>query len=194
MTSQHQNASEVIWFISVTKEPDWDILRFEHEYHVVHAGMTAKMAKLNPTLHQYTQVARLDFKHPEEDQPLWNCITCLTWESLDVIWAGFQHPQYKATAGKHVFCRLDQVGTLTQIFDGFEANPPAGGEEVRVLIFHRRLAPTDLASESWLEQRMSDARKEFSNDQLLTSYRLLVDVTPKDTDWFFKDTLFAVGS
>ncbi|KAH7409386.1 hypothetical protein BKA64DRAFT_774076 [Cadophora sp. MPI-SDFR-AT-0126] len=192
-TAKYDTKDEIVWFISVTKIDDWEHDRFEHEYHGVHAQMTAGVAKFVPAFHQYYQNKNLEFWHREEDQPRWNCISCLTWESLQVVWDGFQLPQYRATAGSHIFCRLDQVGTLTRRFDGFETSGPRDREremEARILVFHRRVSPSIRASRSWMEERVSNARTDFAESKSLTSYRLLEDVTPEDTDFFFKDTLF----
>lgn len=41
-----------------------------------------------------------------------------------------------------------------------------------------------------MKERVDDARKGFAHSELLISYRLLEDVTPEDTDFFFKDRLF----
>ncbi|KAL3417191.1 CocE/NonD family Hydrolase [Phlyctema vagabunda] len=194
MTSKYNSTEEVVWFISVTKEDDWDLARFQHEYHDVHGGMTAKMAESNPALRQYSQFTNLEFRNHEVDQPVWNCITRLTWQSLDVVWAGFQHPQYKATAGKHVFCRLDQVGALMRKVEEFQGRASPGETQVNVLIFHRRNNPDIEVSGTWLKQRAHNAHQNFAHEESLLSYRLLTDVTPKDINSFFDGTQFAKGS
>lgn len=198
MAPKYDDKDEVLWFISVTQREDWTKENFDHEYHVVHAGMTKKVSEFDPSLKHYTQVTNLEFENREEDQPVCNCLTFLTWTNLQVVWDGMQTPGYKASAGKHVFARLDQVGTLVTVFDAFEGSAATGRAGQRIVVFHRKdsLGNKDDAhgSDEWLKQRAALVKTTFSDDPALASYRLLRDVVPKDVEFFFPDTLFDVGS
>ncbi|RSL81670.1 hypothetical protein CEP52_017149 [Fusarium oligoseptatum] len=67
--------------------------------------------------------------------PEWNYVTYLTFPNLFITHAGLQDPSYRATAGVHIFCRLDYM-----------------------------------------------------------EYVLWQDMTPKNLDFFFRDTQFSGGS
>ena len=198
MGPKYDDKDEVLWFISVTQLEDWTTEKFNHEYHVVHGGMTKKMAEFNPDLKRYTQVANLEFENREEDQPIWNCLTFLTWTSLQVVWDGMQTPAYKENAGKHVFARLDQVGSLVTVFDAFNGSADSGGAGQRIVVFHRKKSDGNKddthCSDQWLKERVTLAKTSLSDDPGLASYRLLRDVVPSDVEYFFHDTVFDVGS
>ncbi|RSL54641.1 hypothetical protein CEP51_014684 [Fusarium floridanum] len=81
-------------------------------------------------------------------RPDWNYFTYLTFPNL-FTHAGLQDPSYRATAGVHIFCRLDQQGCLAKQVTRFSR-----GQE----------------------------------------YVLWQDMTPKNLDFFFRDTQFSGGS
>jgi hypothetical protein len=86
---------EVTWFISVTRIPEWTQEKFVHEYKVVHAEMTRKMAEKSPVVRRYVQLENLRKSVSSTETPHWDYVTCLTWPSLFVIHVGFQNLDYR---------------------------------------------------------------------------------------------------
>ncbi|KAH8894413.1 FAD/NAD(P)-binding domain-containing protein [Thozetella sp. PMI_491] len=187
---------EVTWFISVTKLADWSEERFKTEYKTVHAGMTRNSAAVGSPLRRYVQLAN-SWSVPGMKQPEWDYVTMLTMPSLFVVFAGFQHPGYRAAAGAHIFCRLDQQGCIARKV-GKYSKPGLDGDSVigptRALIYHERASATDEFSAVWLDARLGKASVLGSSDQRLKAYTLWQDVTPKNTEYFFRDTQFVGGS
>lgn len=195
------------WFISVKKIPDWTQDKFQHEYKTVHANMAREGVKHVPVIRRYIQLENSGKAVPGTDCPPWDYVTCLTWPSLFVVHAGFADPGYRATAGAHIFCRLDQEGCLvSQVAKhsrnaahalaaderGDEAEDPTG--TIQALIFHKKVDAQDDYPASWFTQRSSKWKDLTASDDRLRSYVLWRDVTPKDVDYFFRDTQFSAGS
>jgi hypothetical protein len=116
--------------------------------------------------------------------------------SLFLVHGSFSNPGYKATAGAHVFCRLDQEGCLAEEVVKVSKARPADDSDVgkvECLIFHYRSDASDDYRETWFTKRAAYWKRSMSDDRLIT-YTLWRDVTPKDTDYFFRDTQFSRGS
>lgn len=187
---------EVTWFISVTKLADWSDEKFKHEYKVVHANMTRKGAGAGSPLRRYVQLANTK-SVPGTKRPDWDYVTSLTMPSLFIVHAGFQHPGYRAAAGSHVFCRLDQQGCIAKKFGSY-LNPDKEDKylagPIRALIYHERTSETEDFSTEWLEARVAEFSALGLSDEKVLAYNLWQDVTPKNTDYFFRDTQFSGGS
>ncbi|RDW79296.1 uncharacterized protein DSM5745_06148 [Aspergillus mulundensis] len=190
---------EVTWFISVTKRQDWDMDTFRHEYRTVHANMTRKGKEHGSPLRQYVQLSNnaqtMTMKGGVRAD--WDYVSCLTFPNLFLVHAGFQDPGYRATAGSHIFCRLDQQGCLTQEVarlrnDTGRTNDD--GHRARALLFHERSSPTDEYSQEWLEARVDGLSGIVRAEMSITEYVLWRDITPRNLDYFFRETQFSAGS
>jgi hypothetical protein len=188
---------EVTWFISVTRIPEWTQQKFVHEYKVVHAEMTRKGAKKSSVIRQYVQLENLRKSISGTETPQWDYVTCLTWPSLFVVHVGFQNPDYRETAGKHIFCRLDQEGCLMTQMDQYrrvpEAANPAENDFIQCLIYHKRQDANDDFSSEWFSKRAATLKSLSASDSRPQKYILWRDVTPKTTN-YFHDTQFSGGS
>ncbi|KAJ5547319.1 hypothetical protein N7494_004904, partial [Penicillium frequentans] len=188
---------EVRWFISVTRIPEWTQERFVHEYKVVHAEMTRKGAEKSPVIRQYVQLENLRKSVSDTETPQWDYVTCLTWPSLYVIHVGFQNPDYRETAGKHIFCRLDQEGCIMSRMDQYrkapEAAKPAENGPIQCLIYHKRQDLDDEFSSEWFSNRAAMLKSLAASDGRPQNYILWRDVTPKTTN-YFHDSQFSGGS
>ncbi|KAM0124003.1 hypothetical protein ACHAO1_011165 [Botrytis cinerea] len=189
--------SEVTWFISVSKIPEWTDEKFVHEYKTVHADMARQKSDQVTPIKRYIQLSSSPISIEGAERPSWNYVTCLTWPSLFIVHAGFSNPGYKATAGAHVFCRLDQVGSLAQQVVKYSKENPSEKSDVEAaqcLIFHKRSSASDEYPEKWFTDRAAKWRDVEASDDRLRTYILYRDVTPKDTEYFFRDTQFTKGS
>lgn len=186
---------EVTWFISVTRIPEWTQEKFLHEYKVVHADMTRKGAEKSP-LRQYVQLENSRKSVTSTETPHWDYVTCLTWPNLFVVHVGFQNPDYRETAGKHIFCRLDQEGCLMTKMDQYRKTPeaakPAEVGPIQCLIYHKRQDSNDEFSSEWFSERAAKLKSLSASDDRPQEYILWRDVTPKTTN-FFADTQFSGG-
>ena len=107
---------------------------------------------------------------------------------------GFSDPGYKASAGKHIFCRLDQQGCfVTEVQRSTRGQNTAAGS-IRVLCFHKRKDARDQARSSWLQERAKRYVELPEIDGRLLSYILWRDVTPKNPKKYFRETQFVDGS
>lgn len=99
----------------------------------------------------------------------WDFVTCLYWPSTSVVWKGFQSPAYQETAGKHVFCRLDQKGVLArkagEVGTVTERFVEDGGFAVHV--FHRRARGGDEVGQGWVDGRLELVRGLAGEGDLL---------------------------
>lgn len=188
---------ETTWFISVTQPDDWTREQFIHEYKTVHAGMTKGGKQAGSPVRRYVQLSNSALTVPGTERPTWDFVTCLTFPNLFITHAGLQDPHYRATAGKHIFCRLDQKGCLVRKVahfsqvageDGF--NPGA----IRALMFHHRTAKDDEFTEEWFQERANKVTELITPDHRVHSFVLWQDITPKQVGHFFKDTQFAAGT
>lgn len=193
---QYDTQDEVMWFIAVQKEPSWEQDRFLHEYQKVHVDLAREGHKHTKLPLNYVQAGAQGL--PDEANPTdkWDFVTCLYWPSTFVVWKGFQSPAYKETAGKHVFCRLDQKGVLARKVGemGAVTERFVGEGEFAVHVFHRRLRAGDEVGQDWVDGRVELVRRLAGDGSLLRQYSVWKDVTPKDTDTFFRDTQFSGGS
>ncbi|KAH8591631.1 FAD binding domain-containing protein [Bisporella sp. PMI_857] len=190
-------SGEVTWFISVTRIPDWTEEKFRHEYKVVHANMTRKTAEHAPVIRRYVQLQNSTTTIPGAERPPWDYVTCLTWPSLFIVHAGFKNPGYRATAGAHIFCRLDQEGCLVAQVAKFSKGRTEDKSDVgavQSIIFHKRTNALDEFSEAWFTKRAASLRDLSASDDRILTYILWRDVTPKNTEHFFHDTQFSGGS
>ncbi|RSL44977.1 hypothetical protein CEP54_014462 [Fusarium duplospermum] len=188
---------EATWFISVTKPDGWDMEKFIHEYKTVHAGMTRQGKEHGSSLRHYTQLSNTHKTMQGGIRPEWNYVTCLTFPNLFITHAGLQDPGYRATAGAHIFCRLDQQGCLAKQVAKFsrgQGDKKGKGITTRVLLFHNRNAANDEYSQKWLRKRAEDMTAVVAADGNSTEYVVWQDMTPKNLDFFFRDTQFSGGS
>lgn len=189
--------SEVTWFISVSKIPEWTAEKFVHEYKGVHADMTRPKADQPRAIRRYLQLSNSTSTIKGTERPSWDYVTCLTFPSMFIVHAGFSDPGYKATAGSHIFCRLDQKGCLaTQVAKYSRGNPSDKSDvgAVQCLIFHKRMSVSDGYGETWFTERSSTWKNIAASDERVQTYTLWRDATPQDTGYFFHDTQFLGGS
>jgi hypothetical protein len=190
--------SEVTWFISVTKISEWPEDRFQHEYKTVHANMTRGMAKQVPVIRRYVQLQNLRRTIPGAACPTWDYVTCLTWPSLFVLHAGFSDPGYRATAGAHIFCQLNQEGCIVSQVANFsktaQVDDKADIGAIQALIYHKRTDASDEYPLSWFTERAVKWKDLSASDDRVGTYILWKDITPKNVDYFFHDTQFSGGS
>ncbi|KAF5228558.1 hypothetical protein FANTH_14472 [Fusarium anthophilum] len=186
---------EVTWFITVTKLDDWSDERFTHEYKVVHANMTRQGKEQGAPTRRYTQYKNLYQKVNGTKQAGCNYVTCLVFPNLFLVHAGLQDPGYRATAGAHKFCRLDQQGCLTRKIAEFskEGNGPRKSF-IRALLFHERRSETDECSEDWVQERAAKFSTQVKSDDRAYGYVLWQDMTPKNSKTLFRDSQFDSGS
>lgn len=193
--SPYNATDEITWFISVTKQNSDTWETFIYEYNVVHAGMVQEQHKAVGTPRAYIQLAVTDTIDAEELHPGWNFLTCLTWESVAQVYDGLQSQGYKESAGKHIFCRLDQKGGMFKKVAGFpprDSHQPTSG--CQMVVFHRRSDSKDEPTEAWFQGRLRQANELSSDSLSLQSYNLFEDVTPKDEKHFFANSQFSGGS
>ncbi|KAM6508351.1 hypothetical protein FALCPG4_018224 [Fusarium falciforme] len=188
---------EVTWFISVTKPDGWDMEKFIHEYKTVHAGMARQGKEHGSSLQHYIQLSNTNRTMQGGTRPEWNYVTCLTFPSLFITHAGLQDPGYRATAGAHIFCRLDQQGCLAKQvvkFSKGQGKKNDKGITTRILLFHDRNAVNDEYSQKWLQKRGNDMASVIATAGSSLEYALWQDMTPKKLNFFFRDTQFSGGS
>lgn len=188
---------EVTWFVSVTRIPDWTDEKFRHEYKVVHANMTRMGAKKTPAIRRYVQLENLQKSVSGTESPGWDFVTCLTWPSLFVIYVGLQDPDYRKTAGNHIFCRLDQEGCLmsqmAQYTKRSESSEPEKDGPIQCLIYHKRQDFNDEFSSEWFTERAAKLKSLAASDGRPQKYILWRDVTPR-TENYFHNSQFSGGS
>lgn len=192
---QYDTKDEVMWFIAVQKEPSWEQDRFLHEYKKVHVDLAREGHKHTKLPLNYVQVGAQEFPDEANPSDTWDFVTCLYWPNTFVVWKGFQSPAYQETAGKHVFCRLDQKGVLARKVGeaGAVTERFVGDGEFAVHVFHRRTSADDELGQDWVDGRLKLVRRLTREGGLLQQYSIWKDVTPKDTDLFFKETQFSGG-
>ncbi|CEJ60599.1 hypothetical protein PMG11_09168 [Penicillium brasilianum] len=188
---------EVTWFVSVTRIPDWTEEKFRHEYEVVHANMTRIGAEKAPVIRRYVQLENLRKSVSGTKSPVWDYVTCLTWPTLFVIHVGLQDPDYRRTAGSHIFCRLDQEGCLMSQMDQYtaksESSEAANVGPIQCLIYHKREGIDDDFTPQWFSERAAKLKSLLASDGRPRKYILWHDVTPK-TKNYFHDSQFSGGS
>lgn len=192
---QYDTKDEVMWFIAVQKEPSWEQDRFLHEYQKVHVDLAREGHKHTKLPLNYVQVGARELPDEANPSDAWDFVTCLYWPSAFVVWKGFQSPAYQETAGKHVFCRLDQKGLLARKAGevGAVTERFVGEGEFAVHVFHRRAQAGNELGQDWVDGRLELAGGLAREGGLLQQYSIWKDVTPKDTDSFFKGTQFSGG-
>ncbi|KAF5243295.1 hypothetical protein FANTH_8244 [Fusarium anthophilum] len=185
---------EVTWFITVTKLDDWSDERFTHEYKVVHANMTRHGKEQGAPTRHYTQYKNLYQKVPGTKQAGCAYVTCLVFPNLFLVHAGLQDPGYRATAGAHSFCRLDQQGCLTRKISEFSKGGNGSSKSIiRALLFHERCSETDECSEDWVQERAAKFSTTVKSDDRAYGYALWQDMTPKNSKTLFRDSQFESG-
>ncbi|RTE84428.1 hypothetical protein BHE90_000962 [Fusarium euwallaceae] len=130
-------------------------------------------------------------------RPEWNYVTYLTFPNLFITHAGLQDPSYRATAGVHIFCRLDQQGYLAKQVTRFstgQGEKKGKGITTRVLLFHDRNLANDEYSRKSLQKRAENMTTVVAANRNSMEYVLWQDMTPKNLDFFFRDTQFSGGS
>ncbi|KAF6824608.1 CocE/NonD family Hydrolase [Colletotrichum musicola] len=184
--------------ICLRRIPGWQDDKFLHEYTNVHANMTRQVAAAVPILRSYTQLLSapsIEVTLPSGGHEPWDAVSILGWTSLDALHASFQHPEYKASAGKHKFAdEATQVGTLCQevaeaTFDksGFEGR--GSGAAVMVVMVPGSGSGTAMTDEE-LVARAAVVEKLRTGTGLLR-YVANQSVTPADAGAFFEGTPFA---
>ncbi|KAF6803671.1 CocE/NonD family Hydrolase [Colletotrichum sojae] len=184
--------------ICLRRIPGWQDDKFLHEYTNVHANMTRQVAAAVPILRSYTQLLSAPFTEvalPSGGHEPWDAVSILGWTSLDALHASFQHPEYKASAGKHKFAdEATQVGTLCQevaeaTFDkpGFEGR--GSGGVMMVAMVPSSSSGTAMTEEE-LVARAAVVERVRAGTGLLR-YAANWSVTPVDAGAFFKGTPFA---
>lgn len=194
---QYDTQHEVMWFIAVQKEPSWEQNRFLHEYQKVHVDLAREGHKHTKLPLSYVQAGARGLPDEEAnptDDP-WDFVTCLYWPSTFVVWKGFQSPAYQETAGKHVFCRLDQKGVLARKVGevGAITERFVGDGEFAVHVFHRRMREGYEVGQEWVDGRVKLVERLVAEGGLVRQYSIWKDFTPDDTDRFFKGTQFSEG-
>lgn len=193
---QYDTKDEVIWFIAVQKEPSWEQDRFLHEYQKVHVDLAREGHKHTKLPLNYVQVGARELPDEANPSDAWDFVTCLYWPNTFVVWKGFQSPAYQETAGKHVFCRLDQKGVLARKVGevGAVTERFVGDGEFAVHVFHRRARAGEEVGLDWVDGRVQLAGSLAGEGSQLLQYSIWKDVTPQDTDSFFRGTQFSGGS
>jgi hypothetical protein len=146
MSQTYDGSKPVFWLICVGKLETWSLERFYYEYNDVHAKMTAEVAQQVEALQDYTQL--MVNYDPDTGKPVrdaddnegWHGLTIHIWSNLQDLHVSFADPGYKASAGKHVFCRQDQTGCFAELL-AEEVSPqytPDGSTKTRTIIFHRK--------------------------------------------------------
>ncbi|RGP64192.1 3-3-hydroxy-phenylpropionate 3-hydroxycinnamic acid hydroxylase [Fusarium sporotrichioides] len=185
---------EVTWFVTVAKIDGWSDEKFAHEYKVVHANMTRQGKEKGAPTRRYTQYKNLYQQVPGTKQFVCAYVTCLVFPNLFLVHAGLQDPGYRATAGAHIFCRLDQQGCLARKISEFSKELHGPGKScIRALLFHERCLETDECSENWLQERAAKFSTMVKSDDRAYGYILWQDMTPKNSQTLFRDSQFEAG-
>lgn len=203
MSPSYDASKPVFWFITVGKLEDWSLEKFYYEYNDVHAKMTAGVAKHVEALRDYTQLmVNYDSKtgrpvRDVDDNEGWHGLTIHIWSNLQDLHESFADPGYKASAGKHVFCRQDQNGCFAELL-AEEVSPeykPDSSTKIRTIIFHRkdRKDGDPESIRAWLSQRLQQGKQWVHNRADVLRYRQYIDCTPQTIDHFFAGTQFAGG-
>lgn len=203
MSPTYDDSKPVFWFITVGKLEDWSLEMFYYEYNDVHARMTAGVAENVEALHDYTQLmVNYDSRTGKpvrdvNDNEGWHGLTIHIWSNLQDLHASFMDPGYKASAGKHVFCRQDQNGCFAELLA--ESVSPEytsdSSTKIRTIIFHRKgRKHCNLESiRAWLSRRSQQGKQWVDNRPDVFRYRQYIDCTPPTIEHFFAGTQFAGG-
>lgn len=205
---EYEPNGPVYWFITVGKIDSWTFSKFRTEYTVVHAEMTAAVAKQVPAIRDYTQVlVEFDsnsdkFIQPRHSNEGWHALTIHIWSSLKDLHESFADVGYQQSAGKHIFCRLDQNGCFAKLskevvyFTGVVTT----AHKARILVFHRKSTSikqgttTESDHASWLTARYASVTRDPDVPQKVMRYRQYTDCTPESTVHFFHGTQFSAGN
>ncbi|KAI8724266.1 CocE/NonD family Hydrolase [Fusarium sp. LHS14.1] len=198
--SYAENNKTVKMAMLASRVSGWKDEKFLHEYTEVHAGMTQKIAAQVPVLRNYIQVVVV----PKSAVPLigmnasstsWDCSTILGWSTLKALWGSFHAPDYKASAGSHVFVEESgTIGILCQSTVDIVIDPVEfenRDKDSVLMVFY--LAKNSQTSKDRLGGDITaraSAVVEASSGTKLLRYALNKSVTPDDTDDFFADTPF----
>ncbi|KAJ6017751.1 Peptidase S15/CocE/NonD C-terminal [Penicillium sp. IBT 35674x] len=175
----------------------WPDEKFLHEYLHVHAGMTEQLSHIVPFMRSYTQVTNIPKSSVKTfctEQSSWEAATTLGWSSLAKLEGSFKHPDYKASAGKHVFAEPVVVGCVSQAFEDVNFDPvlfKARQNAFKVVAYLGRAA-NKIVSDDDLQAR-SNSLKSLGAGTGLLRYVLNRDISPSKPTEFFKDTLFEDG-
>ncbi|KAJ4200259.1 hypothetical protein NW767_007780 [Fusarium falciforme] len=199
--SYSENNKTVKMAMLASRVSGWKDDKFLNEYTEVHAGMTQKIAAQVPVLRNYTQVVavprptvRMIGTEASASTP-WDCSTILGWSTLKALWGSFHAPDYKASAGSHVFVdESSTIGLLCQSTVDIVIDPVEfenRDKDSVLMVFY--LAKNSQAAKDRLGEDMStraSAIVEASSGTKLLRYALNRSVTPDDTNDFFADTPF----
>ena len=132
--------------ILADKLPHMSVEQYEHEFRVVHANETKKMAHSLGILLQYVQGLVLTSAGqekirnppiPEPQEPL-QSVARLTWPALEVMQGSFSTQGYRDSAGKHIFATVLKIFLTERLEPNMEQIRK--GNPVRLLSF---LVPAD---------------------------------------------------
>jgi len=167
--------------------------------------MTSSVAHHVPDIHDYAQVVvdydpktGVPMQNPDDNEG-WHALTVHIWSSIQALYTSFADPGYKASAGKHIFCRLDQKGCLAKV-TGEEVSPalkPGSSSYVRSVIFHRKGTEgrkTETEVQGWLQGRFATGQKAVTMNAGVLRYRQWLDRTPTPIGPYFEGTQFNGGS
>ncbi|KAK2484334.1 hypothetical protein H9L39_06126 [Fusarium oxysporum f. sp. albedinis] len=177
----------------------WSDEKFLSEYTGVHAEMTKAIAGIVPILRNYTQAVACPALQTQNLQTQlsrpWDCLTTLGWTSLNALWGSFQNPQYKATAGQHVFTDPEAIGVLSEpaselMFDPVAFRTRQNG--VLLCLLLAKSAEYEPESKKLADDILarSDAIQTAFAGTSLLRYIFNWGVTPVDPDAFFDGTPF----
>ncbi|KAF2008962.1 CocE/NonD family hydrolase [Aaosphaeria arxii CBS 175.79] len=178
----------------------WTDEQFLSEYTGKHAEMTKAMASMVSVLRNYTQVVCCPPPRTERIKPSvyapWDCMTTLAWSSLDGLWGSLQAPQYKASAGKHVFTDDESVGLLSESFIDFNFDPSqflkrSSGYMVSLLLATSVSRETDELNLTEDLAARAETIKQVGAGTALLRYVLNRAITPPDPAGFFAGTPFS---
>lgn len=183
----------------------WSDEKFLGEYTGTHASMTKAISDKLPILRNYTQVVACPapkiqtFPMPEtsRNRGAWDCQTTLGWSSLSALWGSFKHPDYKSSAGSHVFVEeAGSIGILSVPFKEFIFDPITWEQRKDGAMVVLMLAKSDNVDGS---QILADLGRRAETLQALGAgtglLRVVLNksVTPSDPKEFFEDTPFVTA-
>ncbi|OHE98155.1 CocE/NonD family Hydrolase [Colletotrichum orchidophilum] len=196
----NQNRPPVKMTVAARRIPGWSAEKFLKEYTGVHAEMTKHISNVVPILRNYTQAVAMPQVRiqgiPNGGLDSWDAVTTLGWASLNGLWGSFQAPEYKASAGQHVFAdTTSQTGILSQSFAEIMFDPilfeKRGTKAAMLFVFLAKCQGATTTADD-LSGRAASIAKVGAGTALMR-YILNRQVTPEDPASFFAGTPFATS-